>query len=63
MREVLRLKNEQLVKSQTPPTYLKANLHEFDLRSLDMDFDVIYIDPPLEECVFIDLEVDKKVFP
>jgi hypothetical protein len=48
----MRLKMEQLRSSLTPPTSLKANMHAFDLRSLDMDFDVILIDPPLKEYAF-----------
>ena len=34
----------------TPPQYLPGDLHTLDLRStLKTDFDIIYIDPPLEE--------------
>lgn len=33
----------------TPPMYLQADLRNFDLKSLGTKFDVILIDPPLEE--------------
>ncbi|RHZ83662.1 hypothetical protein Glove_89g51 [Diversispora epigaea] len=51
LKELTKLKNA-LVKSRAiSPTYLKADLRTFDLKSLGTKFDVILIDPPLEELV------------
>ncbi|XP_065174854.1 N6-adenosine-methyltransferase non-catalytic subunit-like [Sycon ciliatum] len=49
LHELMKLKKELLVQRATPPMYHKCNLEDFDFVSLDMLFDVILIDPPLEE--------------
>uniref|UniRef100_H2YW51 N(6)-adenosine-methyltransferase non-catalytic subunit METTL14 n=1 Tax=Ciona savignyi TaxID=51511 RepID=H2YW51_CIOSA len=36
-------------KSNTPPLYMHCDLNQFDLRELGSKFDVILIEPPLEE--------------
>lgn len=49
LRELIRLKDELISDTATPPMYLKTDLKTFDLKSLDVKFDVILIEPPLEE--------------
>lgn len=48
LNELLKRKNEVLQKRATPPIYYKADLKILDLSTLGK-FDVIMIDPPLEE--------------
>ncbi|KAJ3026344.1 UNVERIFIED_CONTAM: N6-adenosine-methyltransferase subunit mettl14 [Siphonaria sp. JEL0065] len=43
------LKRNLVNQSATPPRYLKIDLWKYDLRALGSQFDVILIDPPLEE--------------
>ncbi|XP_005112284.1 N6-adenosine-methyltransferase non-catalytic subunit [Aplysia californica] len=49
LRELIRLKDELIAKTSTPPMYLQADLETFDLRDLNCEFDVILVEPPLEE--------------
>ncbi|KAM8939437.1 N(6)-adenosine-methyltransferase non-catalytic subunit METTL14 [Pelodytes ibericus] len=49
LRELIRLKDELICTSNTPPMYLQADLETFDLRELKSEFDVILLEPPLEE--------------
>ncbi|XP_037250271.1 N6-adenosine-methyltransferase non-catalytic subunit isoform X3 [Falco naumanni] len=49
LRELIRLKDELISKSNTPPMYLQADLEAFDIRELKSKFDVILLEPPLEE--------------
>lgn len=49
LRELIRLKDELISETATPPMYLKTDLKTFDLKNLDVKFDVILIEPPLEE--------------
>ncbi|KAH9419765.1 N6-adenosine-methyltransferase subunit mettl14 [Dermatophagoides pteronyssinus] len=49
LKELIRLKDELIQKTATPPMYLKCDLRKFDLNELQTKFDVILIDPPLEE--------------
>ncbi|XP_066574166.1 N(6)-adenosine-methyltransferase non-catalytic subunit METTL14 [Amia ocellicauda] len=49
LRELIRLKDELISTTNTPPMYLQADLENFDLRELKCKFDVILIEPPLEE--------------
>mgnify|MGYP003729599675 CR=1 FL=1 len=50
LKELIRLKDELIAQTATPPMYLKCDLHQSgQLRRLDCKFDVILIDPPLEE--------------
>lgn len=49
LRELIRLKNQLVDETAHPPMYLKCDLETFDLKSLDQKFDVILIEPPLEE--------------
>ncbi|VDQ12602.1 unnamed protein product [Trichobilharzia regenti] len=49
MRELIRLKDQYIQSKATPPMYLCADLRTFDLNELDSKFDVILIEPPLEE--------------
>lgn len=49
LKELIRLKDEQIKERATPPMYLKTDLSTFDLNSVGTKFDVILIDPPLEE--------------
>lgn len=48
-RELIRLKDELISVTNTPPMYLQADPDTFDLRDLKCKFDVILIEPPLEE--------------
>ena len=43
------LQDEQIVRGATQPMYLKCDLKTFDLSSLGTKFDVILVEPPLEE--------------
>ncbi|XP_065826406.1 N6-adenosine-methyltransferase non-catalytic subunit-like [Oscarella lobularis] len=49
LKELIRLKEKHLQERATPPMYLKCDLEAFDLKSIDVKFDVIYVNPPLEE--------------
>ncbi|VDL89820.1 unnamed protein product [Schistocephalus solidus] len=49
LRELIHLKDELIQARATPPMYLRADLLTFDLRELNSVFDVILIEPPLEE--------------
>lgn len=50
LKELIRLKDELIAQTATPPMYLKCDLKQScQLRQLDCKFDVILIDPPLEE--------------
>lgn len=49
LRELIRLKDEIIAERATPPMYLQCDLDIFDLDDLECKFDVVYIDPPLEE--------------
>ncbi|CAJ0964862.1 unnamed protein product [Ranitomeya imitator] len=49
LRELIRLKDDLISVSNTPPMYLQADLETFDLRELKSEFDVILLEPPLEE--------------
>ncbi|XP_037530866.1 N6-adenosine-methyltransferase non-catalytic subunit [Nematolebias whitei] len=48
-RELIRLKDELISATNVPPMYLQADLEHFDLQDLKSQFDVILIEPPLEE--------------
>lgn len=49
LRELIRLKDELISETASPPMYLRADLKSFDLKNLGTKFDVILIEPPLEE--------------
>ncbi|XP_055682171.1 N6-adenosine-methyltransferase non-catalytic subunit [Lutzomyia longipalpis] len=49
LRELIRLKDELIAETATPPMYLQADMKVLDLKSLGTKFDVILIEPPLEE--------------
>ncbi|CAF0724857.1 unnamed protein product [Didymodactylos carnosus] len=49
LRELIRLKDEHIAKTGTPPMYMKCDLLNFSLADLDCEFDVILIEPPLQE--------------
>ncbi|KAF7489075.1 N6-adenosine-methyltransferase non-catalytic subunit [Sarcoptes scabiei] len=49
LKELIRLKDELIANTATLPMYLKCDLRKFDLSGLKIKFDVILIDPPLEE--------------
>ncbi|XP_028660822.1 N6-adenosine-methyltransferase non-catalytic subunit [Erpetoichthys calabaricus] len=49
LRELIRLKDELISSTNTPPMYLQADLETFDLHDLKCKFDVILLEPPLEE--------------
>uniref|UniRef100_A0A8D8LQ65 N(6)-adenosine-methyltransferase non-catalytic subunit METTL14 n=3 Tax=Cacopsylla melanoneura TaxID=428564 RepID=A0A8D8LQ65_9HEMI len=49
LRELIKLKDDLIAETATPPMYLKCDVREFDLKELNVKFDVIHIEPPLEE--------------
>lgn len=49
LQELIRLKDELIAKTAHPPMYLKCDLETYDLKQLNAKFDVILIEPPLEE--------------
>ncbi|GFN96337.1 N6-adenosine-methyltransferase ime4 [Plakobranchus ocellatus] len=49
LRELIKLKDDLISNTSTPPMYLQADLEVFDLRDLKCKFDVILLEPPLEE--------------
>lgn len=49
LRELIRLKDELITETATPPMFLQADLKTFDLKTIGTKFDVILIEPPLEE--------------
>ncbi|KAM8842588.1 N(6)-adenosine-methyltransferase non-catalytic subunit METTL14 [Synchiropus picturatus] len=49
LRELIRLKDELICATNTPPMYLQADPRHFDLQDLKCKFDVILLEPPLEE--------------
>jgi mRNA m6A methyltransferase non-catalytic subunit len=49
LRELIRLKDELIAETATPPMYLQTDLKVFDLKTLNAKFDVILIEAPLEE--------------
>ncbi|XP_059502057.1 N6-adenosine-methyltransferase non-catalytic subunit isoform X1 [Stegostoma tigrinum] len=49
LRELIRLKDDLISQTNTPPMYLPADLETFDIRELKCKFDVILVEPPLEE--------------
>ncbi|VDP21831.1 unnamed protein product [Echinostoma caproni] len=49
LRELIRLKDSLIESRTTPPMYLRADLKTFDLNELQSKFDVVLIEPPLEE--------------
>ncbi|XP_070496977.1 N(6)-adenosine-methyltransferase non-catalytic subunit METTL14 [Chironomus tepperi] len=49
LRELIRLKDELIAETASPPMYLQTDLKTFDLKTLSAKFDVILIEPPLEE--------------
>lgn len=49
LRELIKLKDDLIATTATPPMFLKCDLHNFNLNDLQSKFDVILIEPPLEE--------------
>ncbi|CAH0564703.1 unnamed protein product [Brassicogethes aeneus] len=49
LRELIKLKDELIQQTASPPMYLKCDLANYDLKNLNSKFDVILIEPPLEE--------------
>ncbi|XP_065225123.1 N6-adenosine-methyltransferase non-catalytic subunit [Planococcus citri] len=49
LRELIKLKDEHVALTSTPPMYLKCDLRKYNLLDLNNKFDVILIEPPLEE--------------
>lgn len=43
------MKDELIAQTATPPMYLKCDLASYDLKNVNCKFDVILIEPPLEE--------------
>lgn len=49
LRELIKLKDDLIAETATPPMYLKTDLLTYNLKELNCKFDVILIEPPLEE--------------
>lgn len=49
LRELIRLKDKLIADTGNTPMYLKADISSFKLADLQTKFDVILIEPPLEE--------------
>nr|CAG4642554.1 EOG090X07CF [Evadne anonyx] len=49
LKELIRLKDEIISQTASPPMYLKCDLNTFNMKDLGCKFDVILIEPPLEE--------------
>ncbi|XP_037957915.1 N6-adenosine-methyltransferase non-catalytic subunit [Teleopsis dalmanni] len=49
LRELIRLKDKLIQDTASAPMYLKADLKTLDFKTLGTKFDVILIEPPLEE--------------
>ncbi|XP_076318235.1 methyltransferase like 14 isoform X2 [Tachypleus tridentatus] len=49
LKELIHLKDNLISKTATPPMYLKCDMETFELRELNCKFDVILVEPPLEE--------------
>lgn len=49
LRELIKLKDDLIAETATPPMYLKTDLLAYNLKDLNCKFDVILIEPPLEE--------------
>ncbi|GIY18544.1 n6-adenosine-methyltransferase non-catalytic subunit [Caerostris darwini] len=49
LKELIRLKDERIAATATPPMYLKCDLENFDFHELNCKFDVILVEAPLEE--------------
>ncbi|KZS17486.1 N6-adenosine-methyltransferase non-catalytic subunit isoform X1 [Daphnia magna] len=49
LKELIRLKDELISQTASPPMYLKSDLKTFNLKDMGCKFDVILIEPPLEE--------------
>ena len=49
LRELIKLKDDQLAEIAFDPMYIHADLRTYDLMQIGCEFDVILIDPPLEE--------------
>lgn len=49
LRELILRKDELIQNTNTTPMYLKCDLESFDIHDLDTKFDVILLEPPLEE--------------
>lgn len=49
LRELIKLKDDLIAQTATPPMYLRCDLAKFDFKELGTKFDVVLIEPPLEE--------------
>ncbi|XP_025208649.1 N6-adenosine-methyltransferase non-catalytic subunit-like [Melanaphis sacchari] len=49
LKELVHLKDKLVSQTAFPPMFLKCNLSTFNLKNLNVEFDVILVEPPLEE--------------
>lgn len=47
LRELIKLKDDLIAQTATPPMYLKCDLKTFDLKQMGNKFDVVLVEPPL----------------
>ncbi|KAG8258923.1 N6-adenosine-methyltransferase subunit mettl14 [Homalodisca vitripennis] len=49
LRELIKLKDDLIASTAAPPMFLKCELQNFNFKDLNNKFDVILVEPPLEE--------------
>uniref|UniRef100_A0A1B6CCX0 N(6)-adenosine-methyltransferase non-catalytic subunit METTL14 n=2 Tax=Clastoptera arizonana TaxID=38151 RepID=A0A1B6CCX0_9HEMI len=49
LRELIKLKDDLIAQTASPPMFLKCDLQTFNLKDINQKFDVILVEPPLEE--------------
>uniref|UniRef100_A0A1B6FC80 N(6)-adenosine-methyltransferase non-catalytic subunit METTL14 n=1 Tax=Cuerna arida TaxID=1464854 RepID=A0A1B6FC80_9HEMI len=49
LRELIKLKDDLIASTAAPPMFLKCELQNFNFKELNNKFDVILVEPPLEE--------------
>uniref|UniRef100_A0A0A9XRN9 N(6)-adenosine-methyltransferase non-catalytic subunit METTL14 n=2 Tax=Lygus hesperus TaxID=30085 RepID=A0A0A9XRN9_LYGHE len=49
LRELIKLKDDLIAQTANPPMFLKCDLESYNLKDLNFKYDVILIEPPLEE--------------
>ncbi|KAF6213089.1 hypothetical protein GE061_010804 [Apolygus lucorum] len=49
LRELIKLKDDLIAQTANPPMFLKCDLASYNLKDLNFKYDVILIEPPLEE--------------
>lgn len=61
LRELIKLKDELISDTASPPMYLQTDLKTLDLKELGSKFDVILIEPPLEVINSLKKKCSRKI--